>query len=188
MDEIIRTERGWAGHYCRADKCLFRRNTLLQQGDIRIIVSTVGALFDNDKIEPIGLDRYFETMVFKARYVQNKYWDVDVRHQLGFSSPWRISEPDKDDEANNMHERVVDEFIERLKKEGEIMEKIKSKGKVWYCSITKSYDTDDERITCEEDAKEMFIRDISYSNFDIDMAQCTIISRNYATTRRHPHW
>lgn len=52
-----------------------------------------------------------------------------------------------------------------------IMEKAKSKGKIWFCSITKSYDTDDERITCEEDAKEMFIRDISYSNFDIDIEE-----------------
>lgn len=115
--EMIRTERGWAGHFICADSCFFRRNTLLECGDDRIVVSTVGSYRTKGKIETIGADgRYYETMAFKA-YKNGPYWEAHVSEQLNFDSEWAIcaesSEElpdDVDNLADQMHEAVVSEL------------------------------------------------------------------------------
>jgi len=116
--KLIRTERGWAGHFCCSDRCLFRRNTLLEYGETRIVISTVGLMQDcrNEGVfEPIECNRYYETMVFHAKRTANRYWDADLEREVAFSSPWGISEKDAEDKANDMHEVVVDEIGRRLK-------------------------------------------------------------------------
>jgi hypothetical protein len=110
---VKRTERGWAGHYICADRCRFRRNTLLECGDVRIVVSTVGLLVVNGKYETVGHDRHFETMAFHAAY-DGRYWDADVSRQVQFKSAWMIPEVDADDQANDMHEAVVAELTANL--------------------------------------------------------------------------
>ena len=118
---VKRTEQGWGGHFCGAFECLFRRNTLLEYNDTRVVVSTVGAWKTQDargdwEFETMS-GRYYETMVFHAKQVQEIYWDVDVTRQIHFDSPWTIDKIDNDTDmkANDMHEKVVDEFIWKLK-------------------------------------------------------------------------
>jgi hypothetical protein len=126
--EVKRTERGWAGHFCCASNCLFRRNTLLERGEVRIVVSTVGLYKPDSAVakilgdEPrlfkeIGWERYYETMAFHACRVANRYWDADVERQVSFAADWAIAEVDADDRANDMHEAVVDELTARLERE-----------------------------------------------------------------------
>ena len=121
---VKRTERGWAGHFICANRCLFRRNTLLECGDIKIVVSTVGLMptpqeykklgISQGDFEPIGLDRHYETMAFHASTSDTRYHDADVTRQIYFESPWAISEVDADDQANIMHEMVVEEITGKL--------------------------------------------------------------------------
>lgn len=116
---VTRTERGWAGHFICANQCRFRRNTLLECGDVQIVVSTVGLMenYDKTKGKPqfreIGFDRHYETMAFHADPADTRYHDADDQ-QVYFDSPWAIAEVDADDRANDMHEAVVAEITNRL--------------------------------------------------------------------------
>ena len=116
---VKRTERGWAGHFIVSNHCLFRRNTLLEKDDIALVVSTVGALVypENNAVEEVGPGRYYETKVFFSKY--DIYQDADVgRPYTDFKAEWSLDEID-DIKANEMHEKVVAEITEKLKK-GEI--------------------------------------------------------------------
>jgi hypothetical protein len=71
---VTRTERGWGGHFICADRCLFRRNTLLHNTDTgaKIVISTVGLMKGPDGgIEAIGWERYYETMAFAGEQKVN---------------------------------------------------------------------------------------------------------------------
>lgn len=134
MEEVKRTERGWTGHYCRSRYCTFHRNTLLEYGDKKWIVSTVGCqvakygrlLYNKDDIISIGHQRWYETIAFKAINI-NGYLDADVTKEIKFNSEWGIwgrtweevlkkyEHPDL--AANEMHERVVEELMEKIKGE-----------------------------------------------------------------------
>ena len=117
-DRVKRTERGWGGHFICANRCRFRRNTLLEFDGVMIVVSTVGLLENrNGKgFDTIGAGgRMFETMAFHADPNDTRYHDADVSRQVYFNSPWSINDKtDADDLANEMHETVVDEISSRL--------------------------------------------------------------------------
>lgn len=116
MSEVKRTERGWAGHFCCADQCLFRRNTLLQLDETYVVVSTVGNMISKISftVEQVGYRRYYETMVFYSVAEDNEYHDADVQRQIRIDGKWCIEQPGKDNEANDMHEAVVQEITERM--------------------------------------------------------------------------
>ena len=125
IDGVKVTERGWAGHFCAADACKFRRNTLLEYRDKKWIVSTVGALpaFKHSLISKngftmIGLCRYYETMAFEAQK-NGIYWDANIEKDIDFDSNWALDECNinSDLKANEMHDKVVEELIEKIKGE-----------------------------------------------------------------------
>ena len=117
--EIKRTERGWAGHFISVNRCRFRRNTLLELGRVRAVISTVGAMMAVDKsgVDMICRYRYYETMVFRARKV-GCYWESNVNKEISFTSKWQIEKftEKTDKEANDMHEAVVKEISGKIKK------------------------------------------------------------------------
>lgn len=109
--KVKRTERGWAGHFICADRCLFRRNTLLEYENIKIVVSTVGRLFANRQgrreIVTVGSERYYETMAFYSDPNDTVYHDIDVERYIELGCDWQLNEID-DNKANNMHEMAVE--------------------------------------------------------------------------------
>ena len=111
------TERGWGGHFICADRCLFRRNTLVEGPAQSFVVSTVGNFYDGREpvAQTIGHQRYYETMVFLARK-DGPYLEADVGNQVFMSSDWSIDNVDKgsDNAANDMHEINVMELVEMI--------------------------------------------------------------------------
>jgi hypothetical protein len=112
--KVKRTERGWAGHYISAHRCLFKRNTLLEYKDLKIVVSSVGNKFLDDEIHQVGYERYYETMAFYVDKTSTRFFDIDVKKPIRIDSKKAISTPDSDDRANDMHEAVVDELTVKL--------------------------------------------------------------------------
>ena len=111
------TERGYAGHLCVASQCRFKRNTLIEYGRKKIVVSTIGNYNPSHKNEPdtIGINRYYETMAFEAEYVK-PYWEANVSVEVPFKSNWQISEIafNTDKKADEMHDKVVRELSKKI--------------------------------------------------------------------------
>lgn len=134
VDEVKVTERGWAAHLAFADSCKFRRNTLLEYNDKKWVVSTVGAmpqpeivrkypeLRSENGFATIGVGRYYETMAFEAQPLKNEkgdiiYYDANVYNAIDFNSEWAIDDCnfETDKQANEMHDKVVEELIKKIK-------------------------------------------------------------------------
>ena len=113
---VTATERGWPGHYIMGHRCVFHRNTLLECGDEKIIVSTVGhKLLNNDKEDEIAAGTYYETMAFQAK-LEDGYLEADIEHEIVFESEWKIGKIDhfSDARANEMHEVVIRELSGKM--------------------------------------------------------------------------
>lgn len=118
IDGVTVTERGWAGHFISADKCRFRRNTLLEYKSKKWVISTVGDYVSSvtKTVDTIACHCYYETIAFEAKY-EKPYWEADVTKILSFDSNNRIDhcEYETDLEADNMHNTVVNELIQKIK-------------------------------------------------------------------------
>ncbi len=119
------TYRGWIGHYILADRCLFRLNTLVEVGESRVVVSTVGMLRTRDgkAWEPggVGVKRNYETMAFWASLTETdagNFWDPDTSRQVDFTSPWCWEKMEDEAKAQAGHEAVVAEIAARLEAGG----------------------------------------------------------------------
>lgn len=117
------TERGWAGHFIASSSCLYHRNTLIEYGNKRIIVSTVGnykpKISFGEKLDKreqeIGINRFYETMAFEAMK-KGVYWEIRVEKEIPFKSNWAISELEEETDlkADKMHEDVVKELSKKI--------------------------------------------------------------------------
>lgn len=111
------TERGWPGHFILANRCRFRRNTLIEHKNIAVVVSTVGLCEskEHNGFEKLGGERYFETMAFYAD--KNDRWkDAIIDKQIFFNGKCEITEIDADDRANDMHDAAVKEIRDMIVK------------------------------------------------------------------------
>jgi hypothetical protein len=119
---VNRTEQGWCGHHICGDRCMFRRNTLLEKDDVHIIVSTVGAarnpLSHGETYTHIGPESYYETQSFHAKY-DDPYWDTDVSRQVSVDAKWKIDTIGRksDKEANDMHEAYVEAMMQAIEED-----------------------------------------------------------------------
>ena len=124
MEEVKRTERGWCGYIQGYQYCLFRRNTLIEYLDKKIVVATLGNFIDpyRWKVMPIKDDIWYETI---AGYAINKegFWDIDGNNMIEIKSNHTIQgELDyildnyktPDLYANIIHETIVDEMMDRI--------------------------------------------------------------------------
>lgn len=100
---------------------MFTRNTLLELigTNYKLVVSTVGNMQHDGKLEEIWCDRHYETMVFEVDKNDTTYYDIDVSKEISFESEWalKVTEENKDfvdNLANEMHENVVTEIMWKL--------------------------------------------------------------------------
>lgn len=109
-------EQGFACHFCGADNCKFRRNTVVCNGESLVVVSTVGNYFPVSHVHgaggpaTIGHNRYYETFVFEGvPYLDNMYHEQG-RHICKFIDNYPdMTVPDSANDffANLGHERMV---------------------------------------------------------------------------------
>lgn len=110
-------EQGFAGHFCGADDCKFRRNTVVSNGEHAVVVSTVGNYFPMSHVHgaegpvPIGHNRYYETYAFEGLpALDNMYTEVGRKINKFFDLYPGLNVPDSgnDFHANIGHDRIVD--------------------------------------------------------------------------------
>lgn len=120
MEKTKIKERGWAGHHKMSNMCYFRRNTLVSNGDSMYVVSTVGNMGVPGKIgaSQIAKDKMYETCVFKAD-PKDMYLDGIMNERISVNQAASIKSvshkpPGSDNIANDMHDSIVNEIVERI--------------------------------------------------------------------------
>ena len=118
---VKRVELGCSGHFIAVSKCHFRRHT--QVGNHRI--STVGDYFPDGaegERNTVGLDRFFETMVFETLDKPDKGSEGCGCMEVASLTGVDFESYNTAGEAHAGHERMVRKYMrktrEALKKNG----------------------------------------------------------------------
>lgn len=124
MEDIKRTERGWCGYIQGYQYCLFRRNTLIEYNNKKIVIATLGNFIDpfRWKVMPLKDDIWYESIAGYA-IDSNGYWDINPQDIIPIRCKHTISGTldhivekigTPDIYANKIHEDVVNEMIDRI--------------------------------------------------------------------------
>jgi len=119
MNTITVTFRGWAGHFCAANDCRFKLNSLVEYNGKKVVISTVGLL--DSPASPAGgfstLDgarNYFETLLFWAKE-NDKFNDADVSKQIFLDEfKTKYKSPDMELIANDNHYKAIELVSKKL--------------------------------------------------------------------------
>lgn len=111
------TERGWNSHYGQISGIhyQFHRNTLLEYGNKKWVVSTVGV--DKDDM-PLHDNVRVETLVGVATLSCNNTYEIDKNQPIKINSTKTTIKKDEDFSligANDMHDSIVMEMVEKIK-------------------------------------------------------------------------
>ena len=128
MEEIKRTERGWCGYVRGHQYCLFRRNTLIEYDNKKIVVATLGNYINPFEYRntPIHDDVWYQTIAGYA-VENNGYWEIDGNKQILIKSEHILQGTEEemfdnypliDQTANDMHEKVIEEMMDLICEEG----------------------------------------------------------------------
>ncbi len=129
-------ERGWPGHLCVADDCLFHRNTLISYIDksyeFRVVLSTVGkwcptsqrfrngdgaikymGIADFQKINSNG---YYETKLFFSDIEDQLYHDAYTSKEINLDRYYGVDviNIESDMLANNNHNLAIEEITKKI--------------------------------------------------------------------------
>ena len=115
---ITTEERGWAGHFIGSAQCHFKRNTLVTDSKRGIVISTIGGYHPrgDDWVE-IGLNRYYETMMFLSD-MEPPYMDALIEQQIfpDEGIRWEIDRKGQDKKANEMHDNFVKHVVDNFER------------------------------------------------------------------------
>lgn len=124
MEDIKITERGWCGYLKGYADCLFRRNTLIEYRDKKVVVATLGNYIDwlNEEVSPVKDSMWYVTIAGYATKNEG-YWDMDPQRRIKINGRHYITGTfDEllatyeciDETANDMHEAIVVEMMDRI--------------------------------------------------------------------------
>lgn len=118
MGTIKRIERGTIGYddLDIAIDCRFRRNTLITSDREAIVVVTIGnRIVCGERLLPVNhIGDYYETTVYKTLTRKGRYPVTLFNERIAVESRTKLSTPFDNNDADAMHEKVVNEIVRKM--------------------------------------------------------------------------